>query len=32
LPGSNFSTPLQGKNNVFINQEVAALLEKGDIE
>jgi hypothetical protein len=32
LPGPNFCTPSQGKNNIYINQEVEALLHKGAIE
>jgi hypothetical protein len=32
LPGPQFCTPSQGKNNCFIDQEVDALLSKGAIE
>jgi hypothetical protein len=32
LPGANFCTPSQGKNDIYIDQEVEALLHKGAIE
>jgi hypothetical protein len=32
LPGANFCTPSQGKNDIYIDQEVEALFHKGAIE
>jgi hypothetical protein len=32
LPGTNLCTPSQGKNNLYIDQEVEALFHKGPIE